>query len=636
MNLQLTQQVLRVLRNNYTVSSTITASSIAEVQTTGNDNFGGFFDPTISGGVDYTNGTFQQLITFGGVGYTAIGTGSIHTIQLIGYTVRVGDVGNCLNIIGGSYFYTGRSIITSVNVSLNTWTLNNNVSVGLSASGMIGYAGGALGTLSGAYAIISKQQLAGTSPFNNVRLQCYVKAGTYNLNASNAFHATLNADLLGFRFIMGYTNNRIPYNNDVRPVFQSTGNNLTIFYDDISSEAIFGNIEIQNPSNYTNIIGFDLSANFNIYWRLNVANCAIGFNYVGVGGTNTFLYCSTINCNAGIARSPTAGNNLFYMCSLINSGCFTANIDTPAIAAAQDQTTDFYTFYQETFAVNCLVTGGTGGFTGFSVCINCVAYGVTNSSFNAICGLCYNCIADGSSGYGFNGITDIAPIALVGCATFGYSTPYINYSTVNVGNMTTLGSDPFTTPNTTVTADFTVTSGSGLQNAATPIEFPGLTSLTFEDVGCIRHQDPEVTPQSIAQIIWQDLLTSADFSTSGSIGALLKANINAPMNTIVTNLVPPTNFSNLDIDTSGHVILQPTGFDSIIAWHGVITPADPEGYIPVTARQAIFMSAAGVFGEVTGMSSGSPTVIGLDGLTTAAQVVLDSSGNRINIFFYFP
>ena len=51
------------------------------------------------------------------------------------------------------------------------------------------------------------------------------------------------------------------------------------------------------------------------------------------------------------------------------------------------------------------------------------------------------------------------------------------------------------------------------------------------------------TASAIATAVWQDLTSSGDFSTSSSIGALLKADVNAPIGSIPTNPytgTPPT------------------------------------------------------------------------------------------------
>ena len=84
-------------------------------------------------------------------------------------------------------------------------------------------------------------------------------------------------------------------------------------------------------------------------------------------------------------------------------------------------------------------------------------------------------------------------------------------------------------------------------------------------------------------------------------------------------LALPTHFNNLAIDTSGRVILEPTGLDSITAWGGV------------TARQAIFYASLSVCGEISGLPTSPATVKGLDGSTTAAVVTFDTNNNRTGI-----
>jgi hypothetical protein len=84
-------------------------------------------------------------------------------------------------------------------------------------------------------------------------------------------------------------------------------------------------------------------------------------------------------------------------------------------------------------------------------------------------------------------------------------------------------------------------------------------------------------------------------------------------------LALPTHFNNLAIDTSGRVILQPTGLDSITAWGGV------------TARQAVFYASATLFGEVSGLPTSPATVLGLDGSTTVAVITFDTNNNRSSI-----
>jgi hypothetical protein len=119
------------------------------------------------------------------------------------------------------------------------------------------------------------------------------------------------------------------------------------------------------------------------------------------------------------------------------------------------------------------------------------------------------------------------------------------------------------------------------------------------------------TAAVIAQAVWQDLTSSSDFTTSGSIGKLLSA--------------LPTNFSSLAIDSSGRVILQSTGLDAITAWSGACT-----------AREALFLSVAGIFGKISGLPTSPGTVKGLDGTTTTAVVAFDSNNNRTSITLTMP
>lgn len=86
----------------------------------------------------------------------------------------------------------------------------------------------------------------------------------------------------------------------------------------------------------------------------------------------------------------------------------------------------------------------------------------------------------------------------------------------------------------------------------------------------------------------------------------------------------PTHFSSLAIDTSGRVILEPTGLDSITAWGGV------------TARQAIFYASLSLVSEISGLPTSPATVLGLDGSTTAAVITFDTNNNRTGIVLTPP
>ena len=135
------------------------------------------------------------------------------------------------------------------------------------------------------------------------------------------------------------------------------------------------------------------------------------------------------------------------------------------------------------------------------------------------------------------------------------------------------------------------------------------------------------TGPTLAQIvtaIWSDSLTGGDFDTAGSIGILLASSIDTNINSRLAATAVPSNFSFLSIDGSGGISLQPTGLDHITAWGGI------------TVREAIFYAAAGCVGKISGLPASPATVIGLDGITTAAVVSFDSNGNRTGVVLNPP
>lgn len=95
---------------------------------------------TVSTGTDYSQQNSPQG-TFDGVTIAAHTSGITTTIILTGYTVASGDIGNGVNITGGTNFIAGFYFIQSVNVGLNTWTLDRNATSG-AGTGMTGRMGG--------------------------------------------------------------------------------------------------------------------------------------------------------------------------------------------------------------------------------------------------------------------------------------------------------------------------------------------------------------------------------------------------------------------------------------------------------------------------------------------------------------
>ncbi len=90
-------------------------------------------------------------------------------------------------------------------------------------------------------------------------------------------------------------------------------------------------------------------------------------------------------------------------------------------------------------------------------------------------------------------------------------------------------------------------------------------------------------------------------------------------------VINPDNTSTFTILPGVQHILAPTGLDQITAWSAACT-----------ARQALFLSAAGIFGQISGLPTSPATVLGLDASTTTAVVHFDSNDNRTSITLTLP
>ncbi len=125
----------------------INATAIHEVRGSGGDDrFGGFFDPSTSIlGIDYSQQTTPRVF-IDGVSVSGFAVGTL--LNLYGYTVSSGDLGNGLNYVSGInvIMNTGPYRITGVGLAANTWTLDRNCTTG-ATTGIVGYMGGCIKTI---------------------------------------------------------------------------------------------------------------------------------------------------------------------------------------------------------------------------------------------------------------------------------------------------------------------------------------------------------------------------------------------------------------------------------------------------------------------------------------------------------
>jgi hypothetical protein len=127
----------------------MTPSSIAEIEDNGDDNNGGFFDPSL-GFIDYTYGLSQKTIVFTAQPFDN------QSIKLTNHTVSDSDIGNCAHIGGGWYS------IVNINAKDNTWIFSDAINETTSN----GICGGPLRSLTKAIELTNKY---------NVKLKAFVK-----------------------------------------------------------------------------------------------------------------------------------------------------------------------------------------------------------------------------------------------------------------------------------------------------------------------------------------------------------------------------------------------------------------------------------------------------------------------------
>ena len=121
---------------------TFTSGIVVEVRSTGSDsNGGGFY--AAGGGTDYSQQNSPQVV-FNGTTIKATSTGGASKVTLTGHTGTAADVGNFLQITGGTNFLTG--IYQIISATSTTWTLDRQVDNGSAGAAMTGNMGGALAT----------------------------------------------------------------------------------------------------------------------------------------------------------------------------------------------------------------------------------------------------------------------------------------------------------------------------------------------------------------------------------------------------------------------------------------------------------------------------------------------------------
>lgn len=457
---------------------------------TGDDSFGGGFNPTVtSPGTDWSQQNSAQVV-FNGSTVTATTSGISTTILITGYTVLSTDVGNVLKVASGTNFVAQRYVIVSVNTGANTWTLDRNCTSGAGAA-MVGKMGGAVATLSELFTMIAD---AGSTSANVSGATIWVK-GTYTATASwaptNGF--PIYSNNIPFS-IIGYSSSRGDNGianwttaTNSTPLLKLGNNNAYAF--------VFQNIKFSNTAGTSSTC---LTTNGSTSRGIQFINCEMtGFTTAIDGSSNNgfdklILRGCEIHGNSSVGVNNTSATAI-YDCYIHDNTSHGVLFPEPGFAG--------WYILKNTVCYN---NGGSGlynqntqnftqGSAPIFLIVSCAFVsntgdGFKNDASGAHSAFIFNSIFYGNGGYGINYITN-APIFYESAFNaFGANSTAasINWPP---GSDVTLSGDPFVGR---TSANFALNNTAGAGAACRAAGFPGVTGLIgtgYADIGPLQHQD---------------------------------------------------------------------------------------------------------------------------------------------------
>lgn len=427
-------------------------TTVWEVRTTGNDGNGGGWD-TASGGTDFSQQNAAQATLT--VASTLTAANQV-TVAVGDYTCVAGDVGNTLQISGGTAT-AGFYRITAV--AGQVWTLDRNA--GVIGNTVVGAMGGAMASPG----MIGNVVVAG-----NI---VYIQAGTYSMsvNTNNVSNGkwSKSAGVL----IIGYNTNRQFNQGDTRPVIQATVSLTTMW---------------NGPNNWVYNIDFD-------------ANSQATTKCVDTGAFTRCIFRNATAANAGIVLAS-------HCTATGNSGVpFFISNGAAVNCEAYSNTAVGFSLNNAT-ATNCISYNNSGASSdGFQVpalmsghCFNCVAYNNGRDGFRTILNSTFisrmileNCVAENNAGWGANSAASLYPSLLIKCSFYNNTSGATTGSTQEIGTVapsgsvfTSAGTSDFSLNNTANQGALLRGTGNIDVNANT---FPTGTTTAYPDIGAAQHQD---------------------------------------------------------------------------------------------------------------------------------------------------
>lgn len=443
-----------------------------DVESGGSDSNGGGFN-TASSGTDRSQQT-GAFVAFNGTTITATTSGISTTIVIAGYTVVNGDVGNILNVTGGTNFTTGRYEVASVNTSLNTWTLDRNATSG-AGTGMTGNMGGCLVTIQKGVDV----QFATGSSGDQIT---WVKKATFTEAVNTTSGGSIN---LGVCRVYGYqTSHGDNPTGTNRPTMQkNSGTVLTI---NTNSGWVFAHWIIDGQSAGATI-GIDVQSSNAVLVNLKVLNTSGRGIYIEANSV-VASDCEVTGCGGSFGSFDCTGTcDVFGCWSHDNTGMgFGLNVTGARLCdcVANGNTNDGFFVQATTFTIDRAVAYNNGRD---GIRLSSLTNPQTGSRIT-------NFIADTNAGYGINS-TSATGLAAAWW-TFDYNAFNNNtngsYNHVTAGSHdVSLSGSPFTAAGSNdYTLNNTAGAGAACRSAGIPGHLNSLNLTGYEDIGTFRHQDP--------------------------------------------------------------------------------------------------------------------------------------------------
>lgn len=434
----------------------LSANTVLEVRLTGDDTNGGGFVTGASGTDRSQQDAAHCVLTTASVVHS---TTTQITVSGSDYTVTAADVGNLLQIAGGTAT-AGVYQITAADTTNNRWTLDR--SAGTAGQTAPGKMGGAL---------FSPGRAGAIATVSGIIVYIKYNASPYLITTASTNVASGCPSPISGTYWAGYDTNRSlwawPVQN--RPTIQLN----------VGTATMFGN----------------LNAEYHTQHLILDANSQASSKCSETSGIWYYVWAKNATL-LGIKNNSAFGRA--YLCEVSGCAATPLNCAFAAFCVAHDNTLTVFSnlgAIQCTHVVNCLsYNNNCSGFHNAVNAINCLAYGNGQHGMTSvnIPSLFINCISEGNTLFGF--ATNTGSANLINCASYNNGSG--RYGTTSGGRLFSdvngvAGSASFF--NNAAGLDFTLNDVAGagalLRGAGFPTSFPVPANSNFSDIGPIQHQD---------------------------------------------------------------------------------------------------------------------------------------------------